>query len=91
MKMKKDELESVPGIGKTIAQDLREIGINKTSDLKGRNPEKLYAKMCEHQGKEIDRCMLYVLRCAVYFASNDRYDPKKLQWWNWKDVETPKD
>ena len=33
----------------------------------------------------IDRCMLYVLRCAVYFASTPRPEPEKLLWWNWKD------
>ncbi len=77
-------LRSIPGIGKSIAQDLRNIGINSVSDLDGRDPERLYAEMCEMQGVQIDRCMLYVLRCAVYFASHEQHDPELLKWWNWK-------
>jgi hypothetical protein len=33
----------------------------------------------------VDRCWLYVARCAEYFASEARRDPEKLKWWNWKD------
>jgi hypothetical protein len=29
--------------------------------------------------------MLYVMRCAVYSASEYPHDPDKLLWWNWKD------
>jgi len=35
--------------------------------------------------EDVDRCMLYVLRCAVYYASTLDPDPRLLQWWNWKD------
>jgi len=28
--------------------------------------------------------LLYVFRCAVYFAENKNPDPEKLKWWNWK-------
>lgn len=79
-------LESIPGVGKRIAQDLREIGIDRPSCLKGKNPERLYEKMCSVQGETVDRCMLYVLRCAVYFVNTKRPDTKKLQWWHWKDT-----
>ncbi|NMB56563.1 pathogenicity locus, partial [Candidatus Beckwithbacteria bacterium] len=34
--------------------------------------------------KTQDRCLLYVFRCAVYYAKGGR-DPEKLKWWNWKD------
>ena len=30
--------------------------------------------------------MLYVFRCALYYASNDIHDPELLKWWNWKIV-----
>ena len=30
---------------------------------------------------------LYVLRCALYYASTDDPDPELLQWWNWKDKD----
>jgi Pathogenicity locus len=35
----------------------------------------------------VDRCVLYVFRAAVYFASNKKHDEEKLKWWNWKDKE----
>ena len=78
-------LEGIPGVGKSIAQDLRDIGIDRPSCLKGENPEKLYDKLCKLRGQHIDRCMLYVFRCAVYFVNTEKHDPKKLNWWYWKD------
>ena len=79
------ELRRIPGVGKSIAEDLWGIGIHRVDELRGRDPEALYEAMCERQGVRIDRCMLYVLRCAVYFASEYPHDPEKLLWWNWKD------
>jgi DNA polymerase/3'-5' exonuclease PolX len=80
-----DELQSIPGVGKSIAEDLRKLGIKQVNDLRNTNPEELYNELCKKMGKPIDRCMLYVFRCAVYFASNPKHDPEKLKWWNWKD------
>lgn len=74
----------IPGVGKSIAKDLMAIGIRCVSDLKGKDPEKLYIKSNKHAGKMQDRCLLYVFRCAVYFAEGGR-DARKLQWWQWKD------
>ncbi|MFP4458563.1 MAG: helix-hairpin-helix domain-containing protein [Candidatus Zixiibacteriota bacterium] len=33
-----------------------------------------------------DRCLLYVFRCAVYFAeiTEENRDIEMLKWWNWK-------
>lgn len=81
----KSELEKIPGVGKSIAEDLQNIGITKISQLKNQDPEKLYNKSCAYEGQLIDRCLLYVFRCAVYYASHQKHDPKLLQWWNWKD------
>ena len=79
------KLRTIPGVGDRIAHHFLELGINRISDLKGRNPENLYAEMCEKKGCKIDRCMLYVFRCAVYYAENKIHEPAKLKWWNWKD------
>ena len=81
----KQDLEQIPGVGETIARDLRSIGIKSIIQLKGRNPEKLYQKLCDFKASPVDRCMLYVLRCAVYYASNTKHNPCLLKWWNWKD------
>ena len=78
-------LEQIPGVGKRIAQEMQNIGINSTDDLKDQDPLKLYHKLCDIKARPPDRCMLYVLRCAVYYASNIEHDPELLKWWNWKD------
>ncbi len=79
------ELQEIPGVGKSIANDLYELGIRTVKDLKGKDPERLYLKRCAQQGTQIDRCLLYTFRCAVYFASHKRHDAERLKWWNWKD------
>ncbi|MBI3005980.1 MAG: helix-hairpin-helix domain-containing protein [Ignavibacteriales bacterium] len=79
------ELQIIPGVGKSIAADLWELGIRSVKDLKRKDPEKLYLKRCSQMGVRIDPCLLYVFRCAVYFASRKRHDPMLLKWWNWKD------
>lgn len=75
--------ESVPGIGKSLANDLRLIGIRTVADLKEKDPEKLYGALNKKTGMQQDPCVLYTFRCAVYYANGGR-DVKKLKWWNWK-------
>ncbi|HLO57876.1 MAG TPA: helix-hairpin-helix domain-containing protein [Bacteroidales bacterium] len=79
-------LRVIPGVGKSIANDLWDIGIRNVSDLKGRDPEVLYDQSNQLAGMTQDRCLLYVFRCAVYFAETpaDLQDKEKLKWWNWK-------
>jgi hypothetical protein len=80
------ELRRIPGVGPSIAQDIWNIGIRSVAELKGRDPDDLYAKSCDFAGCHIDRCLLYVYRCAVYFASNKRHDSELLKWWKWSDA-----
>lgn len=80
-----DPLRAIPGVGPTIAQDLRDLGITRVEQLRGADPQALYDRLCALAGTHVDRCMLYVLRCAVYFASEFPHDPELLQWWAWKD------
>ena len=82
---KQDPLQEIPGIGPSIAGDLRELGIEQVADLKDRDPQELYERLSALRGVTMDRCVLYVFRCAVYHASRKRHDPELLKWWNWKD------
>jgi predicted RecB family nuclease len=81
----KDELQIIPGVGKSIAADLHSLGIEKVNDLKNKDAKAMYEQLMSQAGSHIDRCVLYVFRCAVYYAENDNPDPEKLKWWNWKD------
>ena len=79
----------IPGVGKSIAKDLWNIGIRNVSDLQGKDPEVLYDRSNDFAGTIQDRCLLYVFRCAVYYAETpvEDQEPEKLQWWNWKDAK----
>jgi hypothetical protein len=66
------EFEQIPGVGKKISMDLWAMGLRSVKDLKDNSPEKLYCDLCEKQGGHVDKCMLYVFRCAVYYASNKK-------------------
>jgi hypothetical protein len=79
------ELKRIPGVGDKIAHDLWNLGYRSLQELKDQDPEEIYQRLCNYQGTHVDRCMLYVFRCAVYFASNETHDPELLKWWNWKD------
>jgi hypothetical protein len=79
------DLQIIPGVGKSIAEDLWNIDIHTVSDLKRKNPEKLYERLCAQAGMRLDPCLLYVMRCAVYYASEKKHKPELLLWWNWKD------
>jgi hypothetical protein len=80
-----DELRTIPGVGPSLAGDLRLLGIEKVADLAGRDPEELYRRLEERVGRHVDRCVLYVFRSSVYFAGQARPEPELTRWWNWKD------
>ncbi|HYD20744.1 MAG TPA: helix-hairpin-helix domain-containing protein [Flavipsychrobacter sp.] len=80
------ELMQIPGIGKSIANDLWNIQIKSIADLKGKDPQALYEISNLYVGAVQDKCLLYTFRCAVYYANTPpaRRKPEKLKWWNWK-------
>ena len=80
------DLLTIPGVGKKMKEHLINIGIKVVENLKGQDPEALYARDCVFKGFKEDLCVLYVYRLAVYFAENEIHEPEKLKWWNWKDV-----
>ena len=85
----KTDLTTIPYVGKRTKESLMNIGITCVEDLIGQNPEDLYNKDCLKKGFQEDRCALYVLRMAVYYAEHTERDAEKLKWWYWKDKEYP--
>ena len=83
----RDALETIPGFGPASVRDLNELDIFSVSDLMGKNPERLYAKLERSRKMHIDRCVLYGFREAIYFAEGGR-ELEKLKWWNWKDKDS---
>lgn len=78
-------LQVVPGVGESIAHDIYNLGYRSVKELEDADPEDMYQRSCLLAGTKIDRCLLYVYRCAVYFVKTENPDPEKLKWWNWKD------
>ncbi len=62
------DLQTIPGVGPSIARDLTELGIRRVRDLEGRDPHRLYEQLSSRRGQRMDPCVLYVFRCAVYYA-----------------------
>ncbi len=81
-----ENLHNIPGVGPKLAQDLTDLEYLRVSQLRGADPERMYEQLCVLRKMHVDRCVLYVFRCAVYFADNDVHDPQRLKWWNWKDT-----
>jgi predicted alpha/beta superfamily hydrolase len=80
----RDELQTLPAVGPSIARDLRDLGITSVKALSRRDPERLYAALNRLRGVRQDPCVLYTFRCAIYAARTARPRPNLLKWWNWK-------
>jgi len=80
------ELQKIPGIGPILSEDLYLLGVRRVSDLKGKDPQTMFDELNSLTGRKLDRCVLYVFRCAVYFATEREHRPELLKWWNWKDA-----
>ena len=71
------KLEDIPNIGKSIAADLRSIGIQQPQQLATREPLAIYLKLAGQMGKRHDPCVLYTLMAARHFMQSG----EKISWW----------
>lgn len=78
------ELSRIPGVGRAMAADLYLLGFHHVADLENADPEAMYQALSRLTGVPVDRCVLYVFRCCVYFATHPQPEPELLKWWNWK-------
>jgi hypothetical protein len=81
------EFQIIPGIGKSMAQDLWDLGLRSLLDLKSQNPERMYDQLCFLRGMRLDPCVLYVFRCATYFVTHKDHDVELLKWWSWLHIK----
>lgn len=72
------QLEQIPNIGKSIANDLRMIGIVKPAQLKNQDGIGLYKKVNKLTGVRHDPCLADVFLAAVDFMNGGKSKP----WWN---------
>lgn len=72
-------LEDIPNIGRSIAGNLRLIGVKHPRDLPGRDPFEMYDALRRATGLRQDPCVLDVFISAVRFMEGE---PKK-PWWKY--------
>jgi DNA transformation protein len=71
------KLEDIPNIGKSIASDLRAIGILHPQQLAAHKPLATYFALAERMGHRHDPCVLYVLMAAQHYLERGDAVP----WW----------
>ncbi|MFA6121140.1 MAG: helix-hairpin-helix domain-containing protein [Sideroxydans sp.] len=74
---KAHRLEDLPNIGKSIAGDLRSLGINTPADLAKCDPLSTYNLLSDSMGKRHDPCVLYTLMAAKHFLESG----ESVAWW----------
>jgi DNA transformation protein len=77
MTAEKHRLEDIPNIGKSIAGDLRSLGILTPNELATRDPLKTYLSLSDNMGNRHDPCVLYTLMAAKHFLESG----ESIAWW----------
>lgn len=72
------QLEDLPNIGKSIAADLRRIGILRPDQLDKRESIAIFRDLRGVMGHRHDPCVLYALISAKHFLTCS----EALPWWN---------
>ncbi len=70
-------LEDLPNIGKSIAGDLRALGIYTPKELAIRDPLQTYLALTDSMGKRHDPCVLYTLMAARHYLESG----ESIAWW----------
>jgi hypothetical protein len=71
------KLTDLPNIGKSLAADLKLLGITKPRQLAGKDPYKMYSKLASMTGGYQDPCVLDTFIAAVRFMEGGPATP----WW----------
>lgn len=80
------KLTDLVSIGPAMLADFRELGITKVSQLRGRDPQKLYDQLCAVTGMHHDICVLDAFRAAIEQANDPNLPEEKRQWFYWSKV-----
>lgn len=71
-------LDEIPNVGKATIADLRQLNIEKPSELLGQDPYRLYKELCRITGRQHDPCVIDIFIAAIRFMEGC---PAKA-WWN---------
>ncbi len=71
-------LETIPNVGPAVARKLRRLDIDDPDDLRGQDPQELFDRLCQIDGRTHDPCLLDTFEAAVSFANGG----PALPWWH---------
>lgn len=72
-----EDLQSIPNIGPAVATKLRRLGVGSADELRGRDPDELFERLCALDGRRHDPCLLDTFVAAVSYADGGPARP----WW----------
>lgn len=84
--METRQLKDLRGIGRKMLEDFDKLGISSVSQLKTRNADRLYQRMCEITGTRQDPCVLDTYRCAIEQARDPNLPEEQRDWWYWSRI-----
>jgi Pathogenicity locus len=70
-------LTAIPNVGPAVARKLLALDIHGLDDLRGRDPEDLFERLCAQDGRRHDPCLLDTFTAAVAYADGGPPRP----WW----------
>jgi hypothetical protein len=71
------DLTDLPNIGPAVAAKLRRLGVTGPDDLRGRDPEELFERLCLLDGRRHDPCLLDTFVAVVAYVDGGPARP----WW----------
>jgi predicted flap endonuclease-1-like 5' DNA nuclease len=72
------DLQRIPNIGPAMAYDLLRLGVRRSDDLAGRDPDDLYDTLGRMDGVRHDPCVRDTFAAAIDFAETGESQP----WWH---------
>ena len=76
-------LRDLAGVGRSIEQNLRALGVGSVQELAKHDPDSLYERLSERTGVRQDPCVLDTFRCAVAQARDPELSADRKNWWWW--------
>jgi len=70
-------LTAIPNVGPAVARKLLALDVRGLDDLRGRDPEALFERLCALDGRRHDPCLLDTFTAAVAYADGGPPRP----WW----------
>jgi hypothetical protein len=76
-RQKVTDLTDMSNVGRAIARDLRQVGIQNPKDLIGKNAYQLHDELCRTTGEKHDPCVIDVFLAVIDFMEGGEPVP----WW----------